>query len=270
MNSLTCNDFVFLGSLLLVNAQENSLKEAIKLFEQNKIKDAANIFLQAAKNENAEAFYYLGRIYSEGLGGINPQRRVGFEYYKRAFEKNYTPAQTQYAIYFLNGEFVLQDFNKAIKLLEKSAKTDAVANLILGGLYTNGTVIKKDLKKAFQNYEKAGEIGNALASYQVGSFYEKGTHVNQNDKKAYEWYHKSSTKNFVPAILKLAEYYRDGKVVKKNLVYAHVYYNLASSLGSNQAKKQLVEIGKKLSVSETLKAQKTAKRIHKNPKIKLK
>ena len=62
---------VFLGSLLLVNAQENSLKEAIKLFEQNKIKDAANIFLQAAKNENAEAFYYLGRIYSEGLGGIN-------------------------------------------------------------------------------------------------------------------------------------------------------------------------------------------------------
>ena len=60
------------------------------------------------------------------------------------------------------------------------------------------------------------------------------------------------------------------KWLKKNLVYAHVYYNLASSLGSNQAKKQLVEIGKKLSVSETLKAQKTAKRIHKNPKIKLK
>ncbi len=255
----------------LLSAQENSLNRAIELFKQNKIKESANLFLQIVKEtEEPEAFYYLGRIYSEGLGGIKPQRKIGFEYYKRAFEKKYIPAQTQYAIYYLNGEFVLQDFNKAIQLLEESAKTDELANLFLGGLYTNGTIVKKNLKKAFQNYEKAGEKGNALASYQVGKFYEEGTYVSKSDKKAYDWYHKSSTKSFLPAVLKLAEYYKEGKVVKKNLIYAHVYYNIASSLGSNQAKQQLVEIGKQLNISEILEAQKTARKIHKNPTIKLK
>lgn len=252
-------------------SQEESLKEAIKLFGQNKIKESANIFLQIAKeNEDPEAFYYLGRIYSEGLGGIKPQRKIGFEYYKRAFEKKYVPAQTQYAIYYLTGEFVLQDFNKAIQLLEEASKTDTNANLVLGGLFTNGTIVKKNLRKAFQNYKKAGEKGNALASYHIGRFYEEGKYVSKNSKTAYDWYHKSSTKNFLPAVLKLAEYYMEGIVVKKNLVYAHVYYNIASSLGSTQAKQQLVEIGKQLDISEVLNAQKTARRIRKNPSIKLK
>ena len=43
-------------------AQDASLKEAKKLFEKNKIKEATNLFLEIAKTENAEAFYYLGRM----------------------------------------------------------------------------------------------------------------------------------------------------------------------------------------------------------------
>ena len=34
-----------------------------------------NIQKIAKENEDPEAFYYLGRIYSEGLGGIKPQEK---------------------------------------------------------------------------------------------------------------------------------------------------------------------------------------------------
>ena len=252
-------------------AQETSVKEAKKLFEKNKIKEATSLFLEIAKTENAEAFYYLGRIFSEGLGGIQPQRRIGFEYYKRAAEKNHIQAQTKYAIYYLAGEFVLKDYKKAIKLFENSAKKkDIEALLILGGLYSSGTVIKKDLKKAFQNYETASKLDNVVAAYRLGNFYEEGTYVSKNDKKAYDWYHKSVAKSFVPAILKLAEYFRDGKAVKKNLIYAHAYFNIASSLGSNQAKEEIAKIEKELSIENNLKAQEIARKIQKNPTTKLK
>ena len=66
-------------------AQEASLKKAKKLFKNNKIQESAKIFLHLAnEREDAEAFYHLGRIFSEGLGGIKPQRRVGFETNKAA------------------------------------------------------------------------------------------------------------------------------------------------------------------------------------------
>ncbi len=262
---------VFLLWMPLSFAQEVSLKDAKKLFENNKIQESAKAFLQIAnEKEDPEAFYYLGRIFSDGLGGIKPQRRVGFEYYKRAAEKKHTQARTKYAIYYLAGEFVLKDYKKAIQLIEQSAKKkDEEALLILGGLYSGGTLVKKDFKKAFQNYKIAADLGNAVAAFQLGAFYEKGNYVSKNDGKAYTWYHKSTAKNFTPAFLKLAEYFKEGKGVKKNLIYAHAYFNVASALGSAQAKKEIQEIEEELSIEDNLKAQGIAKQIQKNPAKKL-
>ena len=253
-------------------AQEVSLKNAKKLFEDNKFQESAKIFLQLAnEREDSEAFYYLGRIFSEGLGGIKPQRRVGFEYYKRAAEQKHIPSQTKYAIYYLAGEFVLKDYKKALQLFEKSAKKkDIEALLILGGLYSSGTVIKKDSKKAFKNYEIAAKLGNGVAAYRLGNFYEEGISTSKSDKKALEWYRKAAKKRFAPSFLKLAEYFRDGKSIETNLVYAHAYFNVASSLGSNQAKEEIVKIEKNLSIEDSLKAQTIARKIQKNPAIELK
>ena len=51
-------------------AQEVSLKNAKKLFKDNKFQESAKIFLQLAnEREDSEAFYHLGKIFSEGLGG---------------------------------------------------------------------------------------------------------------------------------------------------------------------------------------------------------
>ena len=257
---------------LSVLAQDATLKDAKKLFEDNKIQESAQIFLKLAnEDKDPEASYYLGRIFNEGLGGIQPQRRLGFEYYKKAAEKNHIEAQTEYGIYYLSGEFVLRDYKKAIQFFEKSAaKNNLKALLILGGLYSSGTVVKKNNKKAFQNYEKAAKAGSEVAAYQIGTFYEEGKSVSKSDKKAYDWYRKSADKKFVPSLLKLAEYFRDGKAVKKNLVNAYAYFNLASSLGSNQAKQELATIEKEFTLKEIQQAQETSKKLQKNPGTNLK
>ena len=169
-----------------------------------------------------------------------------------------------YLVYFLAGEFVLKDYEKAIQLFEQSAKKKNIeALLILGGLYSSGKAIKKNSKKAFQNYEIAAKLGNGIASYRLGNFYEEGIHVSKSDKKALRWYRKAAGKKFPPSFLKLAEYFRDGKAVKTNLVYAHAYFNVASSFGSNQAKEEIAKIEKNFSVEDNLKAQTIARRIQK-------
>ena len=115
---------------LSVLAQDATLKDAKKLFEDNKIQESAQIFLKLAnEDKDPAASYYLGRIFNEGLGGIQPQRRLGFEYYKKAAEKNHIEAQTEYGIYYLSGEFVLRDYKKAIQFFEKSAASQSAEQL---------------------------------------------------------------------------------------------------------------------------------------------
>ena len=218
---------IFFLYLPLSLAQQISLEKAINLFENEQFQEAADMFFELDDiREDPEVFYYLGRIFSEGLGDIPVRRDVAFDYYKRATEKNHIKAQTEYAIYYLTGEFVLRDYKKAIELLEKSAKkNDILAFLLLGDIYSDGKTAKANFKKAFQNYEKAAKTGNPEAIHRLGDFYEEGKYVTKNEKKAYGWYHKAASKQFIPSLLKLAEYFRD-KAIKKSLVYAYAYFNL--------------------------------------------
>ena len=151
---------IFFLYLPLSLAQQISLEKAINLFENEQFQEAADMFFELDDiREDPEVFYYLGRIFSEGLGDIPVRRDVAFDYYKRATEKNHIKAQTEYAIYYLTGEFVLRDYKKAIELLEKSANKNLLAYFLPYGFFNNKKlqglllyhqVLKMKKKKTYQ------------------------------------------------------------------------------------------------------------------------
>lgn len=116
--------------------------------------------LKAAEQGDAAAQYYLGVLYSSGVG-------------------------------------VLQDDKKAITWYRKSAEQGhAPAQYSLGVLYSSGVGVLQDDKIAVIWYRKAAEQGHAHAQFNLGIGYATGVGVIQNDKKAYMWFNLSRYNGF--------------------------------------------------------------------------
>ena len=112
--------FLALGMQFLVAQEDNSeVKKAVQLLKNNQIEEATKIFLR--HQENSQALYYLGIIYSEKL--ILADLKKSFEFYKKSKEKNHVLAQTQYALYFLTDESVKKDLDQAVRLLKEVANS---------------------------------------------------------------------------------------------------------------------------------------------------
>ncbi|CAI2170833.1 15749_t:CDS:2 [Funneliformis geosporum] len=89
--------------------------------------------------------------------------------------------------------------------------------------YNYGKVIKKDINKAFEWYNKSAEQEYSNAQNDLGYFYEKGICIQKNEEKAFYWYQKSANNKNNIAQCNLAICYRYGLGIKKNigLYYLH-------------------------------------------------
>jgi len=138
-----------------------------------------------------------------------------FEYYSKAAEKGYAPAQTALAVdIYLEGPYGMRDFKKAFYWMEKAAaQGDAVAQAKMGNFYfsslkqvvTREVVVEQDYNQARRWYEKAAKQGHALAQYRLGYLYHQGFSVKQNKSKAEHWYKKAAEQGLAAAHAKLDE-----------------------------------------------------------------
>ena len=178
--------FLVSGISFLVAQEDNTeLKKAVQLFEDNEILEATRIFLNY--QENPQALYYLGRIYSENLGKLPSRREEGFEFYRQSAARGYTSAKTKLALYFLAGEFVKQNFKKAVFLLKDASKQkDKEAQLILDSLYFGGYLKDKDLEKIpEENVWKTQRVEKNKKCLQIFSIDLKGNSEKFKTKKFY-------------------------------------------------------------------------------------
>jgi len=118
--------------------------------------EAANEYLKAAEQGDAESQYQLGLMYSKGKS-VKKNYELAVKWYTMAAEQDFAPA--------LNN---------------------------LGFAYQNGKGVCKDEKKAAELYIKGAEQGYPMAQYNAGFCYENGIGVEIDEKKAEEWYRKSA------------------------------------------------------------------------------
>jgi len=109
-----------------------------------------------AEAGNAEALYFMGRIYREGKFNKSVNLMASYNYFVRSANKNFAPAQFEAAV------------------IE----------------YKN-----KDYKSAHKWFLAASKNGHKLAFHNLAFMYEKGLGVDLNIEKAKFWYKKSSDLN---------------------------------------------------------------------------
>ena len=98
---------------------------------------------------------------------------------------------------------------KEIDSLKKSAEQgNGYAQYVLGDMYGDGTIIKKDIKLAFQWMEKAAIQGFVLAQVMLGGeYYYRGIGVEADFIMAFQWMKQAADQNFAPAQYQIGKYY---------------------------------------------------------------
>jgi TPR repeat protein len=136
------------------------IQKGIAAYKAGTYGAARKIFERLAKKKNAEATYWLGRMYEEGAGvAKNTNRAVG--YYREAAVDGLRDAEFRLGEIYLHGVEALQNFAKARKWLERSALDGvSVAQRELGTLYANGWGTAKDPVLAYVWFEIAARGGD--------------------------------------------------------------------------------------------------------------
>lgn len=181
----------------------------------------------AAKGEQgaAEAQTKLGKCYALGKGVV-PDYSLAVKWYERAAEKGYGLAMYELANCYFGGVGVPNDYYKAIHWYKQATQHQQPAGFYgLGVCAEQGLGMKQDLKLAFDYFTKAleGDPSLFIVYFKLAGFYRFGLKVPKNMPKAVEYYQKAGERGFVEAWLELALLFASGtegvKQNKKNASY---------------------------------------------------
>lgn len=129
---------------------------------------------KAAARGDAEAQYYIGLRYYQGVGGKT------------------------------------QSYAEAVKWFRKSAEQgNARAQLAMGVCYDNGDGVLQSYEEAVKWYRKSAEQGDAQAQYELGRCYYEGNGVEVSHTEALKWFRKADAKNYGFQCEELGQYLKE-------------------------------------------------------------
>ena len=224
-----------------------SFDAGIAAYKRGHYTIALSDFESRANQGDKVAQFCLAYMLKHGMGVIEPKPNKALEWYKKAAEQGYVPAQNNLFVLYVrraldaaneskrteNAEkaenwlrmaaeegyppaqfnIYISDLDKDVKWLEKAAeKNYPPAQNELGALYYSGkNDIVRNPKKAVEFFRKAADKGNAKAQFYLGVCYDRGMGVKQNDKEAFKWYEESAKQGYGPAQFNLGAFFESGR-----------------------------------------------------------
>lgn len=136
------------------------------LTKENKLKEALEMYIQAAEKGSLDGMNYAGMYLCNGYGGIQKDISKGIAYLTKAAEAGYAAAQVNLGRAYMNPQYGLKrDLDKGLKYFMAAAeKNNGDAMLYMGYNYEVGRGVKKDKEKALEWYDKAVKAGNKAAA----------------------------------------------------------------------------------------------------------
>ena len=184
-----------LSLLFAPSAQAQSVEEihrqAEKLYKAKKYKQAAPLYLEAAKQGHARAQNGLGWLYEYGKG-VKQDYTQASKWYRQSAEQGYARGQRNLGLLYERGKGVEQDYTQAFEWYRKAVeqgRADALANL--ANLYVKGEGIEQNMPLAYGLYLLAvkAKEGNFDAQNAVKDTKRKLTkeQIKEGEKIAEEW-----------------------------------------------------------------------------------
>ena len=202
---------------------------------------ALRVWRPLAEDGVIEAQVYLGIAYSNGLAGGQlsfdsavPQDFVeATKWFRRAAEQGVFDAKM-----YLKEVSVFQDSH------DLANQGNAVAQLNLGALYTNGyaicswcsfRVISQDFAEAASWFQRAAEQDYATAQFNLAVIYQQGQGVPQDLSKAVKLYRQAAAQGDARAQMNLGLMYANGHGVPQDYGEAKKWFLLTARQGNTNA-----------------------------------
>jgi len=166
------------------NATTSDMKDASSARSRKNFLEAYRLFQKAAEAGNVEALYQIARMYSAGDYGKVflrhergdrevPDLLAAYDYYKRAAEKGYAPAQLALGLIYFHGRGVSRDYTLALYNFQLSAAGNSPEAMVwLSSLLVNNQVVSQVDPVASRKWlEKAAELGYPDAQFRLASLF---------------------------------------------------------------------------------------------------
>ncbi len=218
---------------------------------------AMKLFEDAANGGFAAANRLLGAIYENGLGGNNKDLKKAVEYYSKAGNGNDAQALFRLGNFFEAGlrngtddkaEVIIQQNAKSAldlyRLAAQNGSAEAFYNV--GVYYETGTVVDKELTKAFTFLLKAATSGIPQAQFRLAGLYQQGGGVAQDPIAALAWFQRAAAGNFAPAQIALGQLLETGGGIgSPEFAAAALQYEAAAEQGVPLAMLRLASLNER-------------------------
>lgn len=199
--------------------------------------------LKAAHDNDPEAQFELGKIYTQGGYGLPANPQSAFEWYKKSADQGHQQAQITVGYFYQTGEIVAKDLHEAIRYYTAPAEAGemyAIRNLAV--VYDEATDIPDHKLKAAVMYLEAAEKGDAYAQYKTGRNYFEGNGLLQDDTKAFEWLSKAyNHEKKAYGASELGFLYLKGRGVEKNIAKAAALFKKEADQDGEAEAKYIIE-----------------------------
>ena len=245
------------SALLISTAAFAGLSEALTAFEIKRYDQAFSEFSYLADEGDATAYYYLGKMYAQGLGVEKDEQRA-VEYYQKAEKAYNIDAAYELAEMLLAEAKDKNDerFQTGLKYLKRAAYAGQ-ANALnqLGEMYEQGNNVTKDYKSAFGFYLMGALKGDAKSQFNVARLYFAGKGAPQDYENGLKWMSRAARQGYVLAQKELA-LGRLSEPAIRNLPEAYAWLSIIAAYNSDDvgewARAKRNEVEKKIKKRDVL------------------
>lgn len=139
--------------------------EGLAAYERGDGKTARAEFMPLAKRGEADAQYYMGRLYYYEIKGVGKNYSVSAQWFRRAAIQGHAAAQYKLGGMYFTGRGVAPDDREAFKWWRLSGEQGHAETLNnLGAMFANGRGVPQSLVMAYALQAVAQAKGNELAT----------------------------------------------------------------------------------------------------------
>ena len=159
----------------------------------------------------------------------NDDRNLAFQYYQKSAEKLYPNAIHQVGVMYRDGLGTNRELVKMEQYLVRGAESGFMPSIVLlYELYSQGKLIPRDDKKAFNMALLAAKLGNVAFMYKVAAMYAEGQGVDVDPNSSAKWYEVYNNSNLFWHQMWAADYLNCNGI-NTNTTVEQIYKNASES-----------------------------------------
>ena len=192
-------------------------------------------YRRAAENNNAEAQYYISKIYLNGNDNIKKDNQLGVSWLSKSARQNFPQAQYLLGKFFILGGIIVKNIVTGIAWCQRAASSNLIdAIVFLASLYEEGIEVPRHIKRAEEYYRQAAKLNDLTSTEKLAELLYDGTL--DNKREAIKWYEKIAERGRQVAYYPLARLLDN---VDNNQAKAFAWYLKAAEYGHSEAQYEL-------------------------------